>query len=138
METPPLGGPLRAFRDRYVAGYGGVSYDLAPRALGVHPERLAQVPELEGRTVLVSLGRGGPQPLSRRPAFTVVATSRAMRNAAGIAERGGVVFSCYDLDDPDAARLLADLGVGDPVFLNAALDRLVGEVVRRPGGLSAS
>lgn len=129
----PLPGLVRAFRDRYVASYGGVSYDLAPRVVGVHPEQLAKVPELAGREVLVTHEALRPAPLHRRPSFTVVALSRLMRDALGRGEPGGVVFSVYDLEDPMAGPLLSHLGHGEPVFLNASLDRLGGgDVVRRP------
>lgn len=124
-------GPLRAFRDRYVASYSGLSYDLAPGAIGVHPDNLASVPELVGRRVLVTHQAAGP--LVPRPFFTVVALGRMMRNAWSLAEQGGVVFSSFDLDDPHGGRLLGTLEEGDPVFLNAAVSRLPEPAVRRPG-----
>lgn len=127
-------GPLRAFRDRYVASYSGVSYDLAPGVIGIHPDNLAQVPELAGRRVLVT--HETLQPLAARP-FRVVALTRMMRNAMTLAEDGGVVFSTFDLDDPDGHRVLAALEWGDSVFLNSALSRLPEPTVRRPG-LSAA
>lgn len=123
-------GPLRAFRDRYVASYTGLSYDLAPGVIGVHPSCMSQVPELAGRHVLVSheaLPSRAP-----RPCFTVVPISRMMRNALVLAESGGVVFSSFDLDDPGACRFLAALREGDSIFLNSALDRLPDPGVRRP------
>ena len=128
-------GPLRAFRDRYVASYTGLSYDLAPGVLGIHPEKLAQVPELAGRKVLVT--REDALPRGLRPSFTVVPLTRMMRNALSLAEGGGVVFSSFDLEDPAASPILADLEWGEAVFLNSALDRLPDPAVRRPG-LSAS
>ena len=123
-------GPLRAFRDRYVASYNGLSYDLAPGAIGIHPGHLAQVPELAGRRVLVSheaLPTRGP-----RPCFTVVPLDRLMRDAIRLAEGGGVVFSSFDLDEPDSADFLAPLQEGAAVFLNAAIGRLPEPGVRRP------
>lgn len=132
MDWRPSTAPFRAFRDRYVAPYGGLSYDLAPRAVGVHPDHLAKVPELAGKEVLVSPEHGRVAPLSRRPSFEIVELSAAMRDALGRSAMG-VVFSVFDLEDPVAGRLIAQLEPGHPVFLNTALDRLQGEVVRRPG-----
>lgn len=128
-------GPLRAFRDRYVASYTGLSYDLAPGVIGIHPEKLVQVPELAGKEVVVSLQT--PLPRGLRPCFTIVPLHRMMRNALQLAQRGGVVFSSFDLDDPAASSLLADLEWGEPVFLNSAITRLPDPSVRRPG-LSAA
>lgn len=128
----PLVGPLRAFRDRYVAGYGGVSYDLAPRIVGVHPAHTLLVPELPGRRVLVQPELAHLPPLHRRPAFTVVALDRLMRNAREMAESGGVVFSSFDLEDPDIAPLLHHVAVGDALYLNASVERLPDEILRRP------
>ena len=130
-------GPLRAFRDRYVASYTGLSYDLAPGILGIHPEKLVQVPELAGRRVTVT--REAPLPRGVRPAFTVVPLTRIMRNARGLAERGGVVFSSFDLEDPVTRPILEGIEWGEAVFLNAAIERLPdpSDAVRRPG-LSAS
>lgn len=133
----PLG-PLRAFRDRYVAGFGGVSYDLAPRAIGVHPAALAQAPELAGRRVLVQAEDGRLPPLHRRPSFVVVALDVLMRNAREMAQAGGVVFSSFDLDDPAVSDLLGRLDFGDPLYLNASLDRLPDVVLRRPGDRPAA
>lgn len=130
MDRNPLAGPFRAFRDRYVAPYAGLSYDLAPRVVGVHPEHLARVPELAGREVLVSHDGARPAPLVRRPAFRVLELTGMMRDALGIA-REGLVFSVFDLEDPTTGRLLAALAPGESVFLNSALERL-GEPVRRP------
>jgi hypothetical protein len=124
-------GPFRAFRDRYVAPYAGLSYDLGPRAVGVHPTHLARVPELADREILVSHDGLRPVTLSRRPAFRIVELTPTMRDALDHA-RDGVVFSVFDLDDPAAAPLIGGLHPGESVFLNAALDRLGGEVVRRP------
>lgn len=133
MEWPPgpLAGPLRAFRDRYVAPYAGLSYDLAPRSLGVHPEHLARVPELAGRDVLVSHDGQRPAPLSLRPAFRITALTALMRDALGVA-RHGVVFSVFDLDDPTTAKLIVPLEPGESLFLNSALARLPADIVRRP------
>lgn len=130
-------GPLRAFRDRYVAALAGVSYDLAPRVVGVHPDHLAHAPDLPGREVLVSPGQGRPEPLAHRPAFRVVQLTRLMRDALGVGSGGGVVFSVFDLDDPVTARLLGRLAPGEPVFLNASVDRLADPAVRRPDGFAA-
>jgi len=134
MEKP-IAGPLRAFRDRYVAGYVGVSYDLAPRVIGIHPANARFVPELPGRRVLVQAERAHAR---LTPAFTVVALDRMMRNARELAEQGGVVFSSFDLEDPDVAPLLAHADRGDAMYLNAALERLPDEIVRRPRDLSAA
>lgn len=130
-------GPLRAFRDRYVASYTGLSYDLAPGVIGIHPERLAQVPELSGKRVLVT--REGQPPRGPRPAFTVLPLTRLMRNALGLAAGGGVVFSSFDLEDPSARPMLEGIEWGEAVFLNAAFARLPDpeSAIRRPG-LSAS
>lgn len=123
---------LRAFRDRYVASFGGLSYDLAPGAIGVAPEVLAEAPELEGKPVLVTDGRGPPATLDRRPTFVVMGLTRLMRNASQAASCG-VVFSSFDLEDPRAAPLLEHLGVGDTLYLNSALGRLDWEAaVKRP------
>lgn len=124
MDPSRAAGPLRAFRDRYVAALAGLSYDLAPRVVGVHPDHLAQAPELPGREVLVSPGQGKPEPLAHRPAFRVVEMTRLMRDALGVGADGGVVFSVFDFDDPVTARLLGRLTPGQPVYLNAAVDRL--------------
>lgn len=137
MDRSPLAGPFRAFRDRYVAAYAGLSYDLAPRAVGVHPDHLARVPELADREVLVSADGLRAAPLSTRPAFRITALNALMRDALGVA-RHGVVFSVFDLDDPAAAKLIERLAPGESVFLNSALDRMQGAVVRRPGEGSAS
>lgn len=131
MDRNPLAGPLRAFRDRYVAPYGGLSYDLAPRAVGVHPEHLSRVPELAGREVLVSHDTSRSSPLSKRAVFRVVELTASMRNALGVAQQG-LVFSVFDLEDPATGRLIAPLAPGESVFLNSAVDRLPGDVVRRP------
>lgn len=131
MDRRPLAGPFRAFRDRYVAPYGGLSYDLAPRAVGVHPDHLARVPELADREVLVSRDGQRPGPLSRRPAFRIVALDHAMRDALAHAQHG-LVFSVFDLDDPSAAPVVSSLRPGESLFLNSALGRLAGDIVRRP------
>lgn len=131
MDWQPGAGPFRAFRDRYVAPYAGVSYDLAPRAVGVHPDHLARVPELVGREVLVSHEQARSSPLHRRPAFRIVEVSAQMRDAL-LRSGAGVVFSVFDLDDPVACRLIGGLDPGHPVFLNAAVDRLAGHAVKRP------
>ena len=137
MDWRPTPGPLRAFRDRYVASYGGISYDLAPRAVGVHPEHLSHVPELAGKEVLVSHDHARLAPLHKRPSFQVVGLDARMRDALG-RSANGLVFSVFDLDDPAAARLIGELEPGRPVFLNSALERLGGDVVRRPGADSAA
>lgn len=134
----PLAGPLRAFRDRYVAAFSGVSYDLAPRAIGVHPASLTLAPDLPGRRVLVQSDDAHPIPLHKRPAFTVVVLDRLMRNARHLAETGGVVFSSFDLDDPSVASFLARLDFGDSLYLNASLERLPDVVLRRPGDRPAA
>lgn len=131
MDWHAASGPFRAFRDRYVAAYAGLSYDLAPRAVGVHPGHLARVPELANRDVLVSSDAVKPAPLSTRPAFRVVELNALMRDALGVAQHG-VVFSVYDLDDPLAGRLIEQLAPGASLILNSALDRMGGDVVRRP------
>lgn len=135
MDWRPLSGPFRAFRDRYVAPFAGLSYDLGPRAVGVHPDHLARVPELADKEVLVSHEGLRPSPLHRRPAFRIVELTAQMRDALGHAERG-VVFSVFDLDDPAASDLVASLHLGESLFLNSAVDRLPGDVVRRPEGAS--
>ncbi len=137
MDRRPLAGLFRAFRDRYVAPFGGLSYDLAPRAVGVHPDDLARVPELNGREVLVSADGVRPAPLHKRPSFQIVELSAQMRDALGASERG-VVFSVFDLDDPVAGRVICRFEPGASLFLNSAVERLPGEVVRRPGGDSAA
>ena len=136
MDRRPLAGLFRAFRDRYVASYGGLSYDLAPRAVGVHPDQLARVPELVGREVLVSADGLKPAPLHKRPSFRVVELNAMMRDALGTAEQG-VVFSVFDLEDPVAGRLIARFDPGESLFLNSAVERLPGDVVRRPGNSAA-
>lgn len=125
-------GPIRAFRDNYVATFGGVSYDLAPGAVGFDPAFLQQAPDLAGRRVLVSHGSGTSIALSRRPLFHVVSLTRMMRHALDASGEGAVVFSTFDLDDPTRARLLDALQLGDSVFLNAAIERLPEHAVRRP------
>lgn len=131
-RTPgPLAGPLRAFRDRYVAPYAGLSYDLAPRAVGVHPEHLTRVPELAGKEVLVSHDGQRLGPLSTRPSFRVIELNGLMRDAIGVA-RHGLVFSVFDLEDPSAGKLIERLAPGESVFLNSALGLLPEDVVRRP------
>lgn len=128
-RRPPFGGILRAFRDRYVAPFGGTSYDLAPGSLGVHPEHLADAPELVGRQVLVtSETRAHP---TRRPAFEIVPLTRLMRDACSLSSQG-LVFSIFDLDDPETSRVLEGLHVGEPLYLNTALSRLPDTTVRRP------
>lgn len=124
--------PLRAFRDRYVAAYAGVSYDLEPRAVGVHPDDLAGAPGLAGRRVLVSREGERARPLHLRPTFVVVALSQLMHDAVRRVSRGSLVFSTYDLDDPDSGDMIAGLHEGDPVFLNASVDRLPAAALRRP------
>jgi len=136
MEWRPSPGPFRAFRDRYVAPFGGLSYDLAPRAVGVHPEHLVHVPELNGREILVTADGLKPGPLHQRPAFRIVELNAMMRDALGAAEHG-VVFSVFDLEDPLAGRLLARFQPGESLFLNTAVERLPGDVVRRPPGSAA-
>lgn len=125
-------GPFAPFRDCYVASYAGVSYDLAPGAVGVDPAFLDNARDLPGRVVLVARDGGPARPAATRPAFLVVALTRLMRNALGAASDGGVVFSSFDLDDPHRAPLLGRLGHGDPLYLNAAVDRLPDATVRRP------
>lgn len=125
-------GPVRAFRDHYAAPFVGVSYDLAPGALGVHPDHLGQAPELAGRDVLVTRDRARRTPLHRRPSFRVFVLAPAMRNATEVAAEGGIVFSSFDLEDPDAAPLLADIAPGEVLYLNAAVGRLPGTAIRRP------
>lgn len=132
MDRHPTAGPLRAFRDRYVATFMGLSYDLAPGSVGVHPDHLAQAPDLPGRHVLVSEGTGHSAPLDRRPVFQVVLVERLMRNASEISSHGGVVFSCFDLDVPKTGRWLSHLQAGQPIYLNASVERLWGSIVRRP------
>jgi hypothetical protein len=125
-------GPFPAFRDRYVAAYAGVSYDLAPGVVGVAPDFLQNAPDLAGRVVLVSHDARFARPLPQRPTFRVVALTRLMRNALGAAALGGVVFSTFDLDDPDRGAVIEPLDPGDSVYLNAAVDRLPDVAVRRP------
>ena len=125
-------GPLRAFRDRYVAPYAGVSYDLAPGIVGVDPEHLQNATDLPGRTVVVTHDALRAGPFLRRPAFVVVALTQLMRDARRLAAEGGVVFSSFDLDDPDAAPVLETLRPGRSVFMNAALSRLPDAAVKRP------
>ena len=125
-------GPLRAFRDRYVAPYGGVSYDLAPGVVGVDPEHLQNAVELPGRMVVVSHDALPRAAFVKRPAFVVVALTGLMRDARRLASEGGVVFSSFDLDDPDAAPVLETLLPGRSVFMNAALSRLPDAAVKRP------
>lgn len=126
-------GLFRAFRDRYVTSFGGLSYDLAPGVVGLSADLVQVAPELVGRTVLVSDGRGPPSTLDHRPSFLVVALSRVMRNASEVADQaGGVVFSTFDLDTPRAAPLLSHFGTGDTLYLNSAVDLLGEVVVRRP------
>lgn len=125
-------GPFAAFRDRYVAAYAGVSYDLAPGAVGVDPDFLQNAPDLPGRIVLVSHDARAARPLLQRPTFLVVALTRMMRDALGAAGRGGVVFSTFDLDDPARGTVLEALDPGDSVYLNAAVGRLPDVAVRRP------
>lgn len=137
MDWRPVAGPMRAFRDRYVASFGGISYDLAPRAVGVHPEHLARVPELAGREVLVTHDGSRPAPLFRRPSFQIVELTDMMRDALGVSSRG-IVFSVFDLEDPLAGPLLGDLAVGESLFLNSAVGRLPTDVVRRPREGSAA
>lgn len=129
-------GPVRAFRDRYAVPFGGISYDLAPRVVGIRLDDLQRVPELAGRDVLVSADRSAPTALARRPAFTVVGIAPSMRNAREVSQEGGLVFSSFDLDDPASGRLLAALHWGDTVYLNAALGRLPDPELRRPGAAS--
>lgn len=136
MDRRPLAGLIRAFRDRYVAPFAGFSYDLAPRVVGVHPDDLARVPELAGREVLVSADGLKPAPLHKRPAFQVVELNAFMRDALGTAEQG-VVFSVFDLEDPVAGRLICRFEPGESLFLNSALERLPGDIVRRPGNSAA-
>lgn len=135
MDWRPLSGPFRAFRDRYVAPFAGLSYDLGPRAVGVHPGHLARVPELADKEVLVSHEGLRPSPLCKRPAFRIVELTAQMRDALGHAEHG-VVFSVFDLEDAAAGELVASLQPGESLYLNSALDRLPGEIVRRPEGAS--
>jgi hypothetical protein len=125
-------GPFAAFRDRYVAAYAGVSYDLAPGAVGVDPDFLQNAPDLAGRLVLVSHDARAARRIVQRPTFLVVALDRLMRNALGAAALGGVVFSTFDLEDPARGTVLEGLDPGDSVYLNAAVDRLPDVNVRRP------
>lgn len=125
-------GPLKAFRDRYVAPYAGVSYDLAPGVVGVDPEHLQNAPDLPGRLVVVSHDELPAKALLKRPAFVVVALTRFMRDARRLASEGGVVFSTFDLDDPDAAPVISRLAPGTSVFMNSAVSRLPDVAVRRP------
>jgi len=126
-------GPFRTFRDQYVATFGGFSYDLAPGVVAVHPDHLVGVPELEGRDVLISHDHALRGPLHTRPAFTVVACEGIMRDATERAEPGGVVFSTFDLEDARKGRLLAGVHTGEAVYLNAALGRMDGDIIRRLG-----
>lgn len=135
MDWRPPAGPFRAFRDRYVAPFGGLSYDLAPRAVGIHPEHLKHVPELAGREVLVSADGIRPAPLHTRPSFQVVPVHELMRDARGVAEQG-VVFSVFDLDDPLAGGILQRFLPGESLFLNSAVERLR-DPIRRPGDSAA-
>lgn len=127
----PPSGLFRAFRDRYVAPFAGLSYDLAPRAVGVHPDDLARVPELADREVLVTHDGQRPMPLIARPSFHIVELNAFMRDALGLS-RHGLVFSVFDLEDPAAGKLIAPLAQGESVFLNSALGRLPSDVLRRP------
>lgn len=132
-ERRPPAGLLRAFRDRYVASFGGLSYDLAPGAVGVDPETLEQAPELEGRRVLVSTGHERPVMLDHRPSFIVTSVTRLMRDAREVAQNsGGVVFSTFDLDTPRARAFLERVGIGETLFLNASIGLLDAAVVKRP------
>ena len=124
--------PLRAFRDLFAVPYVGVSYDLAPHCVGVHPDHLERVPDLAGREVLVTRDGGRRVPMHRRQPFRVVPIRRIMRNATEVGGEGGVVFSTFDVDDPATSPLLADMRPGDVVYLNAALARLPDVVLRRP------
>lgn len=119
---------LRAFRDRYVAFFGGLSYDLAPGVAGVAPQVADAVPDLMGREVLVADGRR-PHPGA---SFTVISLDRLMRNAREVAAGDRIVFSSFDLDDPGAAALLERLRLGDPLYLNTTFDRLKDPTIRRP------
>lgn len=135
MDKRPFERPtsaVRAFRDHYAAPFVGVSYDLAPRSIGIHPAVVGATPDLAGREVLVMRDRGARTPLHRRPSFRVVLLTGIMRNAMQVGAEGGVVFSPYDYDDPDTAPVLHDMDVGDVVYLNAALDRLPHAAIRRP------
>lgn len=125
-------GPLRAFRDHYVAPYAGVSYDLAPGVVGVDPAYLQNAAELPGRTVVVTHDALPRTSILKRPAFVVVALTHLMRDARRIGAEGGLVFSSFDLDDPDAAPVLETLAPGRSVFMNAALSRLPDAAVKRP------
>lgn len=131
MDRRPPGAPFRAFRDRYVAAYAGLSYDLAPRTVGVHPEHLARVPELAGREVLVSHDLARPAPRHKRPSFRICELNALMRDALGVAQHG-VVFSVFDLEDPLAGKLIDVLHPGESLFLNSAVGLLPDDVVRRP------
>src|ERR1051325_11770931 len=105
-------GPFAAFRDRYVAAYAGVSYDLAPGAVGVDPDFLQNAPDLAGRLVLVSHDARAARRIVQRPTFLVVALDRLMRNALGAAALGGGVFSTFDLEDPARGPVLEGLDPG--------------------------
>lgn len=139
-HRPPVG-LLRAFRDRYVASFGGLSYDVAPGAVGVDPAILESAPELDGRRVLVRTGHERPVILDHQPTFIVTPLTHLMRNANEVAQNGGgVVFSTFDLETPRAAGLLQRLGVGETLFLNASIGILDGAAVKRPdfGGAPAT
>lgn len=125
-------GPLKAFRDRYAAPFAGVSYDLAPGALGVDPQFLENAPDLPGRRVLVTHEDLSGRDAVRRPSFAVVTLTRIMRDARRLASQGGLVFSSFDLDDPEAGAVLQGLEPGTTVFLNSAISRLPDVAVRRP------
>lgn len=132
MDVHRLGGPLRAFRDRYVAYFGGLSYDLAPGSVGVDPAHLAQAPGLTGRVVLASAEHRSPGLVEPRATFEVVALTHQMKNAREDASGGGVVFSTFDLEAPEASPLLQTLSTGDTVVLNSAIERLRSGFIRRP------
>lgn len=123
-------GPLKAFRDRYVAPYAGVSYDLAPGVVGVDPHFLQNALDLPGRRVLVS--HEDLKPLVQRPSFVVMALTQLMRDARRVASTGGLVFSTFDLEDPHAGPVVGGMSPGTSVFLNAAISRLPDIAVRRP------
>lgn len=125
------GAPVRAFRDRYAAPFVGVSYDLAPQHIGIHPVHVRETPEIVGKEVLVTRDKSRAPP-HRRPAFRVVMIQEIMRNAASVGRVGGVVFSSFDLEDPDASEVISDLEVGEVLYLNAALGRLPDAALRRP------
>lgn len=118
-------GPFAAFKDHYVAAYGGVSYDLAPGMLGVAPGFARDLP---GKVVTVT--HDGP--VAKRPSFLVVEINQLMRHALDTGAEGAVVFSTFDLDDPDRSAVLDSLDLGDSVYLNAAISRLGAASVKRP------